>query len=50
MAGGLDEVDASVNTVIDQLCSVHPVLLLEVRVEPGLDVVNDRLPAARQLS
>jgi hypothetical protein len=33
------------NTVINHLHPVDPVLLLQVRVESRLDVVEDRLPA-----
>ena len=47
MTGGLNEVDASVNPVVDELDSVDPVLLLEVSVEPSFDVVDDGLPAMR---
>lgn len=45
MASGLDKVDTGVNTIVDQLQPVDPVLLLEIRVKAGLNVVNDRLPA-----
>jgi hypothetical protein len=43
----LDKVDARVHAVVDQLGPVDAVLLLEVRVEPGLDVVDNGLPAIR---
>lgn len=33
------------NPIVDQFCPVDPVLLLEVGVEPSLDVVDDRFPA-----
>lgn len=46
MTGRLDKVDTCVNPVIDQLCPVDPVLLFEVSIEPSLDVVDDRFPAA----
>lgn len=32
-------------TVVDQFLSVDAVLLLEIGIKPGLDVLNDRLPA-----
>lgn len=41
----LDEVDASVNSVVDELEPVDPVLLLEVGIKAGIDVVDDGLPA-----
>jgi hypothetical protein len=41
----LDEVDAGVYAVIDQLQPVDPILLLQVGVEAGLDIVDDWLPA-----
>lgn len=43
--GRLDKVDTRVDTVIDQLVPVHSVLLLEVGVESGLNVVDDGFPA-----
>ena len=45
MAGRLNEVEASVNTVVGNLLSVHAVLLLEVGVKSRFDVLNDRFPA-----
>lgn len=45
MTGGLDEVQASVDAVVDHLLAVDAVLLLEVGVEAGLDVVENRFPA-----
>ena len=44
MSRRLNEVDASVNPVVDELDPVDPVLLLEVGVEPSFDVVDDGLP------
>lgn len=46
VTSGLDEVDAGVNTVVGHLETVNAVLLLEVGVITGLDVVDDGLPAA----
>lgn len=45
MASGLDEVETSVYSVVDNLHPVNTVLLLEVRVKPCLDVLNNGLPA-----
>lgn len=45
MAGWLDEVQAGMDTVVDHLLSVDPVLLLEVGIEPSLNVLHDWLPA-----
>lgn len=45
MAGRLYEVETCVYTVVDNLESVDAVFLLEVRVKPGLDVVDNGLPA-----
>lgn len=47
MSRGLDEVEASVDPVVDELVSIDPVLLVEVGIETSLDVVEDRLPALR---
>jgi hypothetical protein len=46
VTGRLDKVDTCVNPVVDQLCPVDPVLLFEISIEPSLDVVDDRFPAA----
>jgi hypothetical protein len=43
----LNEVDTSVNTVINQLFPVDSVLLLEIRVETSLNVVNNWFPTVR---
>lgn len=48
VAGGLDEVQAGVNAVVNDFLAVDPVFLLEVGVEAGLDVVHNRLPAGRE--
>lgn len=45
MACRLDEVQAGVDTVVDHLLSVDPVLLLEVGIEAGFNVLHDWLPA-----
>jgi hypothetical protein len=45
MTSRLNEVQTRMNTVINHLHPVDPVLLLQVRVESRLDVVEDRLPA-----
>jgi hypothetical protein len=41
----LDEVQTSMDAVVDDFLSVHPVFLLKVRIEPGLDILNDWFPA-----
>ncbi len=45
MTCGLDEVKTGVDAVVNDFLPVDAVLLLEVRVEAGLNVLNDRLPA-----
>lgn len=50
MTSRLDEVEASVDAVVDHLGPVDAVLLLEVGVEPRLDVVKNRLPSVRTAS
>lgn len=45
VTGGLDKVDTGVNTVIDEFEPVDSVFLLEIRVESGINVVNDWFPA-----
>ena len=44
MTGGLDEVEASVNTVVYNLETVDAVLLLQVRVKTRLDVIENGSP------
>ena len=46
MTGRLDEVQAGVNTVVDDLLTVDAVFLFEVGVKPGLDVLDDGFPAS----
>jgi hypothetical protein len=41
----LDKVDTRVDTVIDQLVPVHSVLLLQVGVKAGLNVIDNGFPA-----
>jgi hypothetical protein len=41
----LDEIDTSVNTVINQFQPVDPVLLLKVGVESSVNVVDNGFPA-----
>lgn len=45
MTGRLNEVDACVDTVIHHLVTVNAVLLLEIGIETGLNVVEDGPPA-----
>lgn len=47
MTSGLNEIQASVNTVIDNFLAVDPVLLLQVGVKTRLNVVHNGLPAER---
>jgi hypothetical protein len=47
MASGLDEVETSMYTVVNDFTPVDPVLLLEIRIEARLDVFNDRIPTVR---
>ena len=42
----LDKVEAGVDTVVNDLLAVDATLLLEVRIESRLDIVEDGLPAA----
>ena len=46
----LDEVQASMDTVIHDFLPVDPVLLLEIRVETRLNVLHDGLPATDAVS
>jgi hypothetical protein len=43
----LDEVEASVDAVINYLLPVHTIFLLQVGIKTRLDVFHDRLPAVR---
>ncbi len=45
MSGRLDEVDTSMDPVIDELGSIDSVLLFKVGVEAGFDIVDDRFPS-----
>ena len=45
MAGGLDEVKTSMDAVVYNLQSVNTVLLLQVGVETGFNVLQDGSPA-----
>ena len=45
VTGGLDEVETGVDAVVNDFLAVDPVLLLQVRVETRLNVLNDGLPA-----
>lgn len=47
MPGGFDKVEAGVNPVVDELVPVDAVLLLEVRVEARVDVLEDGEPGLR---
>lgn len=47
MTGGLDKVNARVNTVIHELVPVQPVLLFKIRIETGFNVVHDRFPTIK---
>ena len=49
MTSGLDEVQASIDTVIHDFLPVDPVLLLQVRVETRFNVLDDRLPAGKHV-
>lgn len=49
VARGLDEVEASVNTVVNNFLPVDAVLLLQVRVETRFNILNNRLPATQQI-
>lgn len=41
----LYEVDTRMDPVIHQLCTIHPIFLLQVGVETRFNVVDDRLPS-----
>lgn len=45
MACWLDKVEACMDTVVDELLSVHAVFLLEVGIEARFNIFDDRLPA-----
>lgn len=49
VARGLDEVEASVNTVVNNFLPVDAVLLLQVRVETRFNILDNRLPATQQI-
>jgi len=44
VASGLDEVDTSMNTIVDNVHPVHFVLCFQVRIKPLLDIFNDWPP------
>ena len=45
MTSRLNEVEASVNAVVNDLDSVDTVFLLEIRIEARLNVLDDGFPA-----
>jgi hypothetical protein len=47
VTGWLYEVQASMDAIIHDLLPVDAVFLLQIRVKPGFDVLNDGFPAAR---
>ena len=47
MSGGRDEVEAAVHPVVGHQSAVHPGLCVEEVLALAVDVVDDRLPAAR---
>lgn len=49
MASGLNEVQASVNTVIDDFSPVDAILLFEIGVKAGFNVFNNRLPTRNRI-
>ena len=46
----LNEVETGMDTIVNNLHAVDTVLLLKIRVEPGLDIVHDWLPAVESSS
>ena len=50
MSCWLDEIDASMDPVINQLQSIHAIFLLQVGIVASLDIVNYRLPAVYTVS
>ena len=46
MAGRLYEVNAGVDTIVDELEAVDAIFLLEIRVEASFNIIDDGLPAA----
>lgn len=46
MACGLNEVQTRVDAVINNLGTVDAIFLLQVRIEPRLNVLDNRLPAS----
>lgn len=49
MAGGLNEVEASMDTVVYNLLAVDTVLLFEIRIKSRLDVLENGFPAEAML-
>jgi hypothetical protein len=49
MTSGLDEIEAAVDAVVNNLLSVDTPLLLEVRIIARVNVVDDRFPAVEML-
>ena len=45
MASWLDKVQAGVHAIVDNLLTVDAVLLLQIRIETGFDIFDNRLPA-----
>lgn len=50
MASGRNEVETSVDAIVDNLLAVHAVLLLEIGIVARLDVLDDGIPAASHVT
>lgn len=48
MTSRLDEVQARVDTVVNDFAPIDAILLFQIRVEAGLDVLNNRPPAEKE--
>ncbi len=50
MSCRLEEINTSVNAVVDQLGTVDSILLLEVGVVTSFNVIDDRFPTAKRMN
>ena len=47
VTGRLDEIQTSMNSVVYDFLPIDAVLLFQIRVEPRLNVIHDRLPTIK---
>lgn len=49
MTSGLDEVEAGMYPVVDDLLTVNTIFLFQVRIKTGLDIFDNRSPTTEDI-